>query len=174
MKEKIKKKINQRRSAIDAPKVKAKTARAFDEAFEANILTLGCGKELHKLMGENSFIEGENIEKLVALIFKNLVHEFEDDIEFLSRRVAADGSLPAQFIDLTPEPGLRKNHLNETEFVLRWGCGWRGKATSKDRRADDDQRELWMNIQINLHHPKYKHIRKLLMKTTKLGEHDET
>ena len=170
---KEKKKINQRRSAVDAPKVKAKTARAFDEAFKANTLTLGCGKELHRLMGENRFIEGENIEKLVAIIFKNLVHEFKDEIEFLSRRVAADGSLPAQFIDLTPEPGLRKNHLNETEFVLRWGCGWRGKATDEKRRTESDRRELWMNIQINLHHPKYRHIRNLLMKSTKLGEHDD-
>ena len=170
---KEKKKINQRRSAVDAPKVKAKTARAFDEAFEANILTLGCGKELHRLMGENNFIEGENIEKLVALIFKNLVHEFEEDIEFLSRRVAVDGSLQAQFIDLTPEPGLRKNHLNETEFTLRWGCKWSGKATDEKRRTEKDHRELWMNIQINLNHPKYKHIRKLLMKITKLGENDD-
>ena len=169
-----KKKINQRRGAVDAPKDNAKTARAFDEAYKENIITLGCGKELHRLMGGNAFIEGENIGKLVALIFKNLVQEFEGDIEFLSRRVEADGSLPAQFLDLTPEPGLRKNHLNETEFTLRWGCGWRGKATAKERRTESDRRELWMNIQINLHHPKYKHIRKLLMKITKLGEHDET
>ena len=168
-----KKKINQRRSAVDAPKVKAKTARAFDDAYKENIITLGCGKELHRLMGENNFIEGENIGNLVALIFKNLVHEFEDDIEFLSRRVEADGSLPAQFLDLTPDPGLRKNHLNETAFTLRWRWGWSGKATAKERRTESDRRELSMSIQINLHHPKFEHIKKLLMKTTKLGEHDD-
>jgi len=166
-------KRNVRRKAVNPLEVRERTARAIDDALKAVVITLGCGKHLHQLVQDNNFITADNVEPFMLLVAKNLVDAFEQDIKFLARRRKKNGSLDAQFIDLSPDSTLRTACLNRTLLALRFGENYKGKLTQEKWRKDEPP-ESFLNLQWNLNNPKNALLKKKMIRATRQnGEKDD-